>query len=139
MICPRHDGGLAPRIAPVFKRAILLPSLRYVNLIGLVRLDPRRMIGSVSSQGLESRDLVAQVARAIRQNGLRLPTLVFLETTRPFAFLGGQLLWVLQPTLGFLVSRTTVGNLAHLLEDSQAIDSLIATLEVDETLEGREA
>lgn len=93
----------------------------------------------MSSQGLESRDLVAQVARAIRQNGLRLPTLVFLETTRPFAFLGGQLLWVLQPTLGFLVSRTTVGNLAHLLEDSQAIDSLIATLEVDETLEGREA
>ena len=93
----------------------------------------------MTSQGLESRDFVAQAAEAIRQHGLRLPTLVFLETTRPFAFLGGQLLWVLQPTMGFLVGKATIGNLARLLEDPLAIDSLIATLEADEALEGREA
>jgi hypothetical protein len=93
----------------------------------------------VTSQGLESKDFVEQAAEAIRQHGLRLPALVVLEASRPFAFLGGQLLWVLQPTLGFLMPRVAIGEFARLLENPKAIDSLIAILEVDETHEGGDA
>ena len=93
----------------------------------------------MTTQGLESRKIVEQAAEAIRRHGLRLPALVFLEATRPLAFLGAQLLWVLQPTLGFVATRATIGEFARLLEDPRAIDSLIATLEIDKTPEGREA
>ena len=93
----------------------------------------------MTSQGLESKDFVEQAAEVIRQHGLRLPALVILEASRPFAFLGGQLLWVLQPTLGLLAPRATIGELAHLLEDPKAIDSLIATLDADAVYRGGDA
>jgi hypothetical protein len=92
----------------------------------------------MTPKGRESKDFVEQAAEVIRQRGLRLPALVILESFKPFAFLGGQLLWVLQPTLSLFASRATVGELARLLEDANSTDALIARLDVDKTLEGGE-
>lgn len=93
----------------------------------------------MTSPGLESKDFVEQAAEVIRQHRLRLPALIALEVCRPIAFLGGQFLWVLQPTLGVFAPRAVIGGLARTLEDPEAIDSLIARLEIDEAPEGREA
>ena len=88
----------------------------------------------MTGQGLESKDFVEQAAEVIGQHGLHLPALIVLEAFRPFAFLGGQLLWVLQPSLGLVAPKTTIGELARFLEDSRAIDSLIERLDADKKL-----
>lgn len=82
----------------------------------------------------DNQALVNQLADKIGQLGLRIPVLVGLEAGRPFAFFGGQLLWVAKPVLSLFFSGNTVSELAEMLEEPAAVESLIATLEARETL-----
>lgn len=74
---------------------------------------------------------VDQVAAALGRRGLQTPALIFLETGHPLTFLGGQLLWVAQPALSLIMSAEVVANLAHLLEEPEAVKALAAKLEVE--------
>ena len=47
------------------------------------------------------------------------------------ALLGGQLLWVLEPTLSFVGLGRFASQLARLLEMPEAVDALVSYLEVD--------
>lgn len=71
---------------------------------------------------------VDQVAAALSRRGLQTPALIFLETGHPLTFLGGQLLWVAQPALSLFVSAEVVADLAHLLEEPEAVKALAARL-----------
>jgi hypothetical protein len=87
----------------------------------------------MTHRGLDNEEFVVQLADAICTHGLRLPALAGLEAGRPFSFIGGQFLWLLQPILGLVVSRESVGRAAQLLEEPEAIDELIDQLEARES------
>jgi hypothetical protein len=82
----------------------------------------------------DNQAFVNQLADFVCRLGLQVPVLVGLEAGRPFAFLGGQLLWVAKPVLSLFVSNTSVNQFAELLEEPAAVESLIATLEARESL-----
>lgn len=86
----------------------------------------------MTSRELQNQAFIDQVADALCLRGWRLPALTVLEAGRPLAFLGGQLLWLLQPVAGPLVSREFVGATARLLEEPSGVDALIRRLEAGE-------
>ena len=70
-----------------------------------------------------------QAVAFICQNRLRNPVLALLDAGRPLTFLGGQMLWVLQPALSLFISGTTVRQTARLLEEPDSVAALINRLE----------
>ncbi|MFZ0546594.1 MAG: hypothetical protein WAM60_14200 [Candidatus Promineifilaceae bacterium] len=82
----------------------------------------------------ENQAFISQLADKICRWGLQVPVLVGLEAGRPFAFLGGQLLWVAKPALAVFLSGNTVSRMAELLEEPAGVEALIATLEARESL-----
>lgn len=74
------------------------------------------------------------VAESISRRGLGSLALATLEAGRPLAFLGGQLLWLTQPALCLLWSRNEVSRLAQLLEQAEAVDTLIGYLQSEQTV-----
>jgi hypothetical protein len=70
-----------------------------------------------------------QVATFIQEHNLRLPLLLMLETGRPLAFLGGQLLWIAQPALSLILPGQWIQQTAQLLEEPEAVTALIARLD----------
>jgi hypothetical protein len=91
-----------------------------------------------SSRGLGNEVLANQLADALSRRGLRLTALFLLEVGRPIAFVAGQLLWILQPALGFFLESKMIGQYAKLLEDSSGVDALIFRLESIDGLEREE-
>ncbi|MGB3714999.1 MAG: hypothetical protein WA996_11280 [Candidatus Promineifilaceae bacterium] len=87
----------------------------------------------MTRRGLDNEEFVVQIADALCIHGLRLPALIGLEAGRPLSLIGGQVLWLLQPLLGLVVSRDLVGNAARLLEEPEALDELIDQLEARES------
>lgn len=77
----------------------------------------------------EDNHFLDDITDLIYRLGLRLPALIILETGRPLAFLGGQLLWLAQPALSLLLPAREVGRVAALLEDPTAVNALLARLE----------
>jgi hypothetical protein len=77
----------------------------------------------------EQNAFLDQAVAFICRNRLRLPALVVLDAGRPLTFLGGQLLWLLQPALSLFVSSTTIRQTAHLLEEPDALTALVNRLE----------
>ncbi|MCB9421040.1 MAG: hypothetical protein H6667_14655 [Ardenticatenaceae bacterium] len=73
-----------------------------------------------------------RLAEIVRRYGLRDPALMVLEAGRPLAFLGGQLLWLLQPALSLLVPGKQVAALAQVLEKPETVSALVARLETSD-------
>ena len=73
--------------------------------------------------------LVARLANWIAHQGLATPAVFLLETNKPFGFLGGQALWMLQPLLGPILGHDRIAAFAQLLEDPASIDRLLECLE----------
>ena len=76
---------------------------------------------------------INEVATSLQQRGWGAVALVLLEAGRPLTFIGGQLLWLLQPALATFGTTTNVTKLARLLEDPTAVGTLIDRLEMAET------
>lgn len=70
------------------------------------------------------------LARAIDKAGMGVPVSLALHATKPLAWLGGQMLWALQPFFGGLWRRPGAGydTLARLLENEERVDELIERL-----------
>lgn len=83
----------------------------------------------MTQQHLDQANFIQQSADAIIRRGWRGPVLVLLEAGRPLAFVGGQLLWLMQPLAALVGSTQRLQQTAHLLEDATAVDALIARLE----------
>ena len=69
------------------------------------------------------------VANKISALGLTLPAILMLEAHKPLAFLGSQLLLVMQPTLDIFLPHHLTHNATNLLADSDELEALIAKLE----------
>ena len=82
----------------------------------------------MTSREMEKQHLISHTANALCDRGLGSTALIALEAGRPLAFLVGQLLWVLQPTIGLLVPGEGLAQIAAILEDPEAVDHLIAHL-----------
>lgn len=82
----------------------------------------------MTSRGRAQKTFVLQVAERIRHLGFRRPSLTILEAGRPLAFVAGQLVWLSQPVLALVMPRDLLSRTAELLEDPQALDSLIELL-----------
>ena len=71
------------------------------------------------------------LAGAIERAGMAGVASVLLRATRPLAWMGGQMLWVLQPfTEAFGGGRAplSVSAIAHMLEHEGSVDDLIDQL-----------
>jgi len=80
------------------------------------------------------RDETGALASAITRAGMAGPASVALRIVKPLSWMGGQVLWILDPLLGTLGMRQTpnlfsLPGLAALLEREDSIDDLIARLE----------
>jgi hypothetical protein len=74
-----------------------------------------------------------QLAEHLLRRGWRLPALMALETGRPLAFVGGQLVWLGQPLLNLLFPPEDVSRVARLLEEPEAVGALIARLQTQDS------
>ena len=79
----------------------------------------------------EQENFLDQMSEMISQQGFRVPALVILEAGRPLTFLGGQLLWLLQPALSLLLPTQKISQAAQLLENPEMVNELIVRLEKD--------
>jgi hypothetical protein len=59
-----------------------------------------------------------------RDNGWETPLRLTLDVLEPFGVLGAQMLWVLQPTLGFFISSDLLRDLARTLEQPGGIEAV---------------
>ena len=82
----------------------------------------------MTSRELEKQRLASQMAELLCDRGLGTTALIGLEAGRPLAFLVGQLLWVLQPVMGLVISRERFAQFATILEDPEALNLLIGHL-----------
>ena len=86
------------------------------------------------SQSPTEGDETDALAAAITTAGMAGPASVALRIMKPLSWIGGQLLWVMEPLLGTLSSRQTrnplsLPGLATLLERDDSVDNLISRLE----------
>ena len=73
--------------------------------------------------------LLNSVTQRIEEMGLTAPAILFLETYKPVAFLGAQLLWVAEPFLSLGFNAADLHDLTRLIEDRTGIEELIRRLE----------
>jgi hypothetical protein len=88
------------------------------------------------SEQTAGRARVDQLAAWIQERGLTAPALLLFETSKPLLPIGAQLLLLLQPLLGafgpaigWLGEDETLHACVAWLEDSAAVDRLLARLE----------
>jgi len=78
----------------------------------------------------EQRDLlIERLAQKVSSLGLTAPAILFLETHKPFSFIGSQALLFLQPLLGFLLGDEAISQYAQLFEDQANVERLLQLLE----------
>ena len=65
--------------------------------------------------------------------GMTAPAILFLETYKPLAFLGAQLLWFAQPFLSLGFKETDLRDVTLLIEDRGGVEELIDRLEALQT------
>lgn len=72
-----------------------------------------------------------KAANKITSLGLAAPAILLLEAHKPLAFIGSQLLLIVQPTLNLFLSQHFTNNTIELLADSHQFEQLITHLERD--------
>lgn len=77
---------------------------------------------------------VEAVAGAIEKAGMSVPASLALEVGKPLSWLGGQMLWILQPFTDALGIRSRGGALsvegvARMLEREGSVDALVERLD----------
>jgi len=78
--------------------------------------------------------ILNQISTALKQRGLQAAALTLLEAGRPLTFIGSQMLWLAQPALSLLWPSVQVRQLAQFMEDSAALNALMARLAADEAI-----
>ena len=86
---------------------------------------------SEAAHGLPPADQVIfdRLARWIVERRLETPALLFLESSRPLAFVGSQAMHFFQPLASALFTTRDYERLARLLEERGNFDILLATIE----------
>ncbi|RLC64275.1 MAG: hypothetical protein DRI80_01815 [Chloroflexota bacterium] len=74
-------------------------------------------------------DLIRRLANKVRSRGLAAPAILFLELYRPLSYIGSQCMFLAQPLLDCFVDGASIGQLAELLDDGDAVEHLVRCLE----------
>jgi hypothetical protein len=74
-------------------------------------------------------ELIRKLASKVHDRGLAAPAILFLELYKPFSYLSGQCMLLAQPLLDCFTGSFSIGQLAELLDDDQAVERLIRYLE----------
>lgn len=77
----------------------------------------------------EDETLVSKVAEKIVRRRMTVPAIFFLESSKPLAFLGGQLLIFLEPFIQTLFNFRQYQRFAFLMEDRSNWEKLIRKVE----------
>ena len=87
------------------------------------------MLPVMSNTKAIDNDEIGKVVEAISDRGWQDAAVFLLEIGQPFALLGGQLLWILQPALSLFIAGDIVDRAARLLEKPDAVNALIEGLD----------
>lgn len=77
-------------------------------------------------------DSIETIAKAINKSGMTGPAALALHVGRPLAWIGGQMLWAIEPFLGAGGSSrrgVSLQGIATLLEREDGVDELIRHLD----------
>jgi len=88
---------------------------------------PDTMSGAAASYGAETAE--RSIASRIRKAGLAAPALLWLESSRPLSFVGGQALRLGEPLWSIFGSPARLLELADVLEDRERFDRLLDHLD----------
>jgi hypothetical protein len=91
------------------------------------------MVATMALDAHRREQLLDELTRRIEELGLTAPAILFLETYKPLAFLGAQLLWFAQPFLNLGFNAADLHDLTLLIEDRAGVEELIDRLEVLQT------
>lgn len=75
---------------------------------------------------------VGAIADTIKRAGMAQVASLLLQTAKPLSWVGGQMLWALQPFLGSLGYSKLVSRLAETLEQQGTVDDLVERLNTPE-------
>jgi hypothetical protein len=73
--------------------------------------------------------LIGTLAQRTADLGLTAPAILVLETVKPLAYLGAQMLWAAQPFLNVWWQDKDLRDLALVLEDPTGVEAIIKRLE----------
>lgn len=89
--------------------------------------------GGQGSAGTGTGSDVEALARTIERAGMSVPASIALQVGKPLSWMGGQLLWVLQPftdALGIGTrSSLSARHIASMLERDGSVDALVERLD----------
>jgi|GEM_PF-849001 len=88
------------------------------------------IMGELADPMKQNTSFITAVANKIANSGLAAPVILLLEAHKPLAFIGSQLLLIIQPTVEvFLPRNTFLPNMINLLDDPAQVEALISSLE----------
>jgi hypothetical protein len=87
------------------------------------------MVGTMAVDVQRREQLLDDLTRRIEKMGMTAPAILFLETYKPLAFLGAQLLWFAQPFLSLGFKEADLRDFTLLIEDHAGVEELIDRLE----------
>ncbi len=73
--------------------------------------------------------LLDKLAQKVHQHKMALPAILFLETMKPLAFVGSQVMVFFQPLMSALFSTQDYDLLSAMLEDRQTVELLLEKIE----------
>jgi len=91
------------------------------------------MVGTMAVDAQRREQLLDDLTRRIEKMGMTAPAILFLETYKPLAFLGAQLLWFAQPFLSLGFKEADLRDLTLLIEDRAGVEELLDRLEALQT------
>jgi hypothetical protein len=91
------------------------------------------MVGAMTLDAHRRERLLNDTARRIEQLGMTAPAILFLETYKPLAFLGAQVLWFAQPFISFGFNEADLRDLTLIVEERTGVEELITRLEALQT------
>jgi hypothetical protein len=90
------------------------------------------MVVTMALDAHRREQLLDDLTRRIEKMGMTAPAVLFLETYKPLAFLGAQLLWFAQPFLSLGFKQADLRDLTLLIEDRAGVEELIDRLEASQ-------
>ncbi len=78
--------------------------------------------------------LIVTLAQRAVGLGLVAPAILFLETVKPLAYVGAQMMWAAQPFLSIWWKEKDLRDLALVLEDPTGVEAIIKRLESSSAL-----
>jgi hypothetical protein len=89
---------------------------------------------AVTPLSAEEEKLVDRLARTVVDRQMAVPAVLLLESSKPLAFLGSQMLRFLEPSVRTLCDRPEYAVVTQILEDRDKVEHLLRRIETLEEM-----